>query len=91
MNPHVYGVYIANRQLDTFAKTEPQAVDGEEKDLIAQFVGGGKNLVHLLDGQDVRNPGSFWRFDQGNIIPGFMQYFGVKKLETIQIELDRAP
>jgi len=22
MNPHVYGVYVANRQFDTFAKTE---------------------------------------------------------------------
>ena len=58
MNPHVYGVYISHSQLDAFAKTEPHAVDSEEKDLIAQPVGCGKKPVHLFDGQDIRNSGS---------------------------------
>ena len=90
MNPHVYGVYIANRQLDPFAKTEPHAVDSEEKDFIAQPVGCCKKPVHLLDGQDIRNPGRFWRFDQRNIVPGFIQYPGVKEFQAIQIEFDSA-
>ena len=63
MSPHVGGVYISHRQLDTFAKTQPHAVDGEEKDLIAQPVGCGKKLIYLIDGQNIRNPGCLWRLD----------------------------
>ncbi len=35
--PHVGGVYISHRQLDTFAKTQPHAVDGEEKGMITKL------------------------------------------------------
>ena len=66
MNPHIDGVYIANGQPDTFAKPKPHAVGGKEKDLVAQPVGCGKQLVQLLDGQDIRDPRSLWWFDQGN-------------------------
>ena len=91
MNPHVYGVYISHSQLDAFGKAQSHAVDGEEKDLIAQPVGCGKELVYLIDGQDIRNPGCLWRFYQGDIIPGFIQYIGVKEFQTVQVKLDRAP
>jgi len=91
MNPHVYEVYISHSQLDAFAKAQSYAVDGEEKDLITQPVGCGKELVYLIDGQDIRNPGCLWRFYQGDIIPGFIQYIGVKEFQTVQVKLDRAP
>jgi len=89
MNPHVYGVYISHSQLDTFAKTQSHAVDGEEKDLIAQPVGCGKKLIYVIDGQDIRNPGCLWRLDQGDVMPGFIQHIGVEKFQAVQIEFDR--
>jgi hypothetical protein len=60
-----YGVYISHSQLDAFAKAQSHTIDGEEKDLVAQPVGCGKELVYLIDGQDIRNPGCLWRFYQG--------------------------
>ena len=63
MDPHIDSVDIADSQPDAFSKTQPHGIDGEEKDFIAQLVGCGKKPVYLLDGQDIRNPGSFWRFD----------------------------
>ena len=70
---HIDGVDIANSQPDAFAKTQPHAVSGKEKNLVAQPVGCGKQLVQLLDGQDIRDPESLWRFDQRNILPGFVE------------------
>ena len=49
------GVDIANGQHDAFAKTQPHAASGKEKDLVAQPVGCGKQLVQLLNGQDIRD------------------------------------
>ena len=91
MHPHVYGVYISHSQLDAFTQTQTHAVDGEEKDLIAQPVGCSKELVHLIYGQDIWNPGCLWRFYQWDIIPGFIQYIAVKEFQAVQVKLDRAP
>ncbi len=91
MNPHVDGVDIANGQTDSFAKVQPHAVGGKEKDFVAQPVGCGKQPAQLLDGQNIRDPGCLWWFDQGNVLPGFVYYPGVEKLQAIQIELDCAP
>ena len=91
MNPHIDGVDIADSQPDSFAKAQPHAVGGKEKDFVAQPVGCGKQPVHLLNGQNIRDLGCLWRFDQGDVLPGFVQNPGVKELQAIQIELDRTP
>ena len=68
MNPHIDGVDIANGQPDAFAKAQPHTVNGKEKDLVAQPVGCGKQPAQLLDGENVRDPGNLWWFDQGNVL-----------------------
>jgi len=80
MDLHIFGIDIANGESDAFAKAQPHAVSGKEKDPVAQPVGRGKQTVQLLDGQDIRDPGSLWRFDQGDVLPGFVQYPGVKEI-----------
>lgn len=91
MNPHIDGVDIADSQPDSFTKPQPHAVGGKEKNFVAQLIGCRKQPVELLDGQNIRNPGCLWRFDQGDVLPGFVQYSGVKELQAIQIKLDRTP
>jgi len=81
----------ADAQPDTFARTQAHAVSGKEKDLIAQPDGSGKQPLHLFNGQDIRDTGSLWRFDQGNCLPGFVEYPEVKKLQAIKIEFDSTP
>jgi hypothetical protein len=41
--------------------------------------------------ENIRNPGSLRRFDQGDVLPGLAQHSGVKELQAIEVELDRAP
>jgi hypothetical protein len=53
--------------------------------------GCGKQPAQLLDGENVRDPGSLWWFDQGNVLPGFVEYPVIKKLQAIQIEFDCTP
>jgi hypothetical protein len=91
MNPHVGGVYISHCQLYTFAKAQSHAVDCEEEDLITQPVGCDNELLYLIDGQNIRNPGCLWRLDQGDVMPGFIQHTGVEEFQAVQIEFDRAP
>ena len=91
MNLHIRGVYIANGEPDAFTKPQPHAVGGKEKDPVAHPVGCGKEFAQLLDGQDIRDPGNLWWFDQRNIRPGLVEYPGIKKLQAIQIELDCTP
>jgi hypothetical protein len=42
MNSHIDGVDITDSQPDSFAKAQPHAVCGKEKDFVAQFVGCGE-------------------------------------------------
>jgi len=91
MSPHVLGVNIADGQPDSFTKTQAHAVGGKEEDFIAQPVGCSKQPVELFDGQNIRDSGCLWGFDQWNVLPGFVQYPGVKELQAIQIKLDCAP
>ena len=73
MDSHGNGIDIADLKGDTLAKAQAQRVDGEKKDPIAQLACGGDQLMELLDGQDIRDPGGLWRLDQGNVLPGFFQ------------------
>ena len=45
---------------------------------VCQPDGSGKQPLCLFNGQDIRDPGSLWRFDQGNCLPGFVDYPEVK-------------
>jgi len=47
-------------------------------------------LFHLR-GEDVGNPGCFGRLDQGDILPGFVQYPVIEELQAVDVEFDRAP
>jgi hypothetical protein len=91
MDPHLVRVNIADSEPDAFAKTQPHAVAGEKEDFVAQDRGCGKQLPHLFGGKDIRDSGYPGRLDQGDIFPGFVQYPGVEELQTIKVELDRAP
>ncbi len=91
VNPHAFGVDVADRQVDAFAETQAHAVDGEEKDFIAQYFGCFEKPIELPDAQNIWNYSRFWRFYQWNVIPGLVRNVGVKELQTIQVELDGAP
>jgi len=91
MDPHVGGINIANGQGDSFAKAQAEAVGGKEEDAVTYSVCCGKKLVELFDGQDIRNPGCFGGLDQRNILPWFVEDLGVKELEAVEVEFDRAP
>ena len=58
---------------------------------VCQPAGSGKQPLYLFNGQNIRDPGSLWRFDQGNCLPGFVEYPEVKKLQAIKIEFDSTP
>ena len=73
MDSHGNGIDIADLKGNPLAKAQAQRVDSEKKDLIAQLACGGDQLMELLDGQDIRDPGGLWRLDQGNVLPGFFQ------------------
>jgi len=91
MNPHMGGINITNGEFDTLSKAQPHAVGSKEKDPVAQPVGCATQSVELLNRQDVGDPGSLRRFDQGDLFPGFVQYPGVKELQAIEIEFDGTP
>ena len=91
MDPHVVRVDVADGEPDAFAKAQAHAVAGKEEDLIAQDPGCGKQLPHLLDGENIRNSGCLGRFDQRDILPRLVQYPGVEEFQAVEVELDRAP
>ena len=91
MDPHVGGIDIANRQGDSFAKAQAETVGGKEEDSVAHPVCCGKQPIELFDGQDIWDPGCFGRLDQWNVLPWFIEDLGVKELEAVQVEFDRAP
>ncbi len=91
MDPHVVCVDVADSEPDAFAKAQAHAVGGEEEDFVAQDPGCGKQLPHLFGGKNIGDSGYPGRFDQRDILPGFVQYPGVEELQAIQVELDRAP
>ena len=49
MNPHVCSIDIAHIELDAFAQAQSHAVDGIEKDFVAQCFSCSKKLIHLLN------------------------------------------
>lgn len=89
MNPHIEGVDISDGQTDSLTEAKPKAVGSKEKDPVAQPVGKGDQSSQLLDRQDVGNPECPGWLDQGNVLPGSVEHQSVKKLQAIQIELDR--
>lgn len=91
MDPHVVRVNVADSEPDAFAKAQAHAVAGEEEDLVAQDPGCGKQMPHLLDGEDIGNSGCLGRFDQGDILPRLVQYPGIEEFQPVEVELDRAP
>ena len=73
MDPHVVGINIADGKSDSLTKAQAQRVGSEKKDPITQLACGGDQMTELLDGQDIRDSGGLWRFDQGNVLPGLFQ------------------
>jgi len=88
---HIGGVDIANGEPDGLTKAQSHAVGSKEKDLVAQPVGCGKQPAHLFNRQDIRDPGSPWRFDERDVLPGLVKDPGVEELQAIQVKLDSTP
>jgi len=91
MDPHVARVDVADSEPDALAKAQAHAVAGKEEDLVAQDPGRGKQLPHLLDGENIRDSGCLGRLDQGDVLPRFAQHLGVEELQAVEVELDRTP
>ena len=65
MDPHIGGIEITDSEPDPFSETQPHAVGSKEEDSVAQLVGCSKQSIQLLNREDIRDPGSLGRFDQG--------------------------
>lgn len=91
MNLHVGGIDIAGLQPDSFSKAQAQGIGGEEENPVTQLSRGADQLLELPYRENIRDPGSLRRFDQGDVLPGLAQHSGVKELQAIEVELDRAP
>jgi len=62
-------LFLYNAPVEIFAKIYQ---------CLVSLAGSGKQPLRLFNGQDIRDPGSLWRFDQGNCLPGFVDYPEVK-------------
>ena len=76
MDSHVDGIDIADLQRYSLAKSQAQRVDGEKEDPIAQLSRGGNQLMELLYGQNIGDPGGF-----GGLIRGMSSQVFFKTLE----------
>ncbi len=45
----------------------------------------------MFNGEGIRNPGDLRWFNERDIGPCLVQYIGVKELQTVKIEFERAP
>lgn len=73
MDSHGIRINIADLKGDTLAQAQSQRVYSEQKDPIAQLSCGGDQLLELFDGQNIRDSGGLWWFDQGDVFPGLTQ------------------
>lgn len=82
---------IAHLQAQAFAQTQAETVEGEIKHPLTQPLGGEKQPLDLLDGDDIRQALGLGRFDQVEVDPGLVQDMGIVELETVEVEFDRTP
>ena len=75
-----WGVDIANLQAQPFAEAQSQTIEREEKDPVADDVGGVEDAPAFLDGDDVGQALTLGGLDQAGGDPGLAQNMGVVKL-----------
>ena len=86
-----FGVDIADLQSQALAETEAQAIDGEVENPVTERVRCQKQTLGFLNGDDIRQTLSPWRFDQIQRRPGLVQNVGVEEFERVQVEFNGAP
>jgi hypothetical protein len=91
MHPFAHRIDITDLKSQPLAEAQAQAVDGKVEDPIAELLGSLEDSANLLDSDDVGQALSLGWLDQIDIDPRLVEYVGVVELETVEIELDRAP
>jgi hypothetical protein len=59
--------------------------------MVTQPLGGEKQTLGLLDGDDIWQALGLGRFNQVDVDPGFVQDVGIVELEAVEVEFDRTP
>ena len=47
--------------------------------------------MNILNRKYVGYTAALWRFDQRDILPGFVEYMSVEEFQAVEIQLDRTP
>ncbi len=82
---------IGHRQGKALAQAQPEAVEGEKEDAVAQDASGSEQVLCLIDCDDVGQALCLGRLDQIGHGPRPAQHVGDVELVAIEIELDGAP
>ena len=91
MHPRPRGVDVTDLQAQPLAQAQAKTVGGEEEHPIAQHPRGREHPLGLSNGHDIGQTLRLGRLNQVHVRPGLLQHMGVKELQAIQIEPDRAP
>ena len=74
MHALTVSIDIADLQPQAPAESQSEAVQGNEQDAVTAYPGGHKEVLKLLDGDNVRQALRFGRPDQTEFIPGLAQH-----------------
>ena len=91
MHPHVVGINVVDCKIDGLAESEPHAVGGKEENPVVNDPGRGKQLIDLVNRENVGDSPDLWLSDERNMLPCLLQNMGVEELQAIEIKLDRIP
>ena len=91
MHPRPFGVNVADLETQALAEAQPEAVQGEVEDAVAEDAGGIEQTRGFGDRHDVRQPLGLGRIDQLHRDPGLAQDMRVEELQAVKIELHRTP
>jgi len=85
------GINVADFQGQPFAQTQSQAVEGEIEHPVAQGACRRKQVLRLVDRDDIRQALRLGRLDQIRHHPRFLQNVSGVELQAVEIEFDGAP
>ena len=91
MHTPAHGIEVADLQAQALPQAQSQAVACEEEHPVTEHTSRQENPPGFLDDNDVRQALALGRLDQAGGAPGFAQNMLVVALQSVPIELDRAP
>lgn len=91
MHTHHAPVDIADLEVQCLAEAQAEAVGGQKVDLIAELAGAVDDEVQFLHRQHVLQRLHFGRLDDGDPVPGAVEYEAVEELNGVPRHLDGAP